>query len=223
MIVELMGQPASGKTELTKYVSNTKNFFVLDYFYNKKNKFCKLIYFLKHSFVLNKRYKYCKKIVKKALTDRNQTMMKFFIRQFRLDYCLMSDALKLSKKGINCMLSENFYNLFSYIFFYKEDDYKTHLFEEFMKFFPKDFLYRNAIVNIDTNIEKNLEYKSLRYGLTKEQFAEDSNFYNDFSLVKKSQQKILELLKQFTDKILFFYNNYDTKSVEIFAELIDSI
>lgn len=218
-----MGQPASGKTELTKSILNSKKFIILDYFYNKKSDFYKLVYFLKHTFVLNNRYKYCKKIVKKSLVDRDPIMKKFFLRQFRLDYCLISDALKLSGKGNNCILSENFYNLFSYIFFYNKDDYKIDLFKELMRVFPKEFLFRDAIISINVNIEKNLEYKSKREGFTKEKFAKDSDFYNDFSLVKKCQSTVLELLKEFADRILYFDNNYDSNSIESFTKLIDSL
>ena len=226
MIIELMGQPASGKTFLINALSENNSFqniFLIDSFYNSKSPFKKAIFIFLHLRFLNINYFRCKSIVKKALSDRKHDMKKFFLRQFILDYILINYSREISSKGRDCVFSENIFNLFSYIFFYKKTDEKTKLFSKLIAIFPKTLLHRNCLIQIKVNNENNLAFKCARVGKTQQDFVEETDFYNDFNYVDEAQSELLIQLKQYIDKIVCFENKYSTESksgfLSIFCDL----
>lgn len=226
MIIELMGQPASGKSRLILSLSQKRrdtDFLLIDGSYNKKNVLNKFFFLLKNLRLLDKKYFRCKTIIKRALADRNYKKRRFFLRQFRLDYILINYAISKSNKGCICFFSENFYNLLAYIFFYNKSNYKNDLFFQLINEMPKRLLKRDAIIQIDASVENNLHFKSLREGKTESQFAIETNFYKDYCLVKDSQFQSLNLLANYVKKIVLFENQYDKLSEDNFSDIVNNL
>lgn len=221
-----MGQPAAGKTYLINNLSQNSDFdnlIMVDNFYNKKRFFKKAIFLLFRLGYLDSNYFRCKPIIKKALLDRKQYMRSFFLRQFRLDYILIKYAFKLSNKGYNCVFSENFYNLFSYIFFYNASKEKESLFFELASMLPKTILQRDFLVRIIVDAKNNLVFKSARAGKEQHQFVDETDFYNDYSRVNKAQLESLNHLKKYVHRIVYFENKYDVSSRIVFLNIFNNI
>ncbi len=175
MIIELVGAPASGKSymlEECKRVLSDDRFVFLDIEYNKKNLFGKTVYLLKKSLgLLDSRYFSLQKSISRVQND--EFHKKFYRKQFRLDFILAKEALRLSKKSKIVVFSENLINLSKYIYFRKGNldiakNYKEFLY--YINLLGGDLLKRDFVINIKVPKDGNIHAKARRRGVSPGQY-----------------------------------------------------
>lgn len=227
MIVELIGQPACGKTYLLKRCQEQlgSNFVFMDSDYNLKNKIGKATFLLfRTHYLFDSRYFKIKKDIKSIQTSK--VHRRFYLKQFRLDFILIKTAIKLSKKGRVVVFSENLINLYKYIYFRKgEQDIKRNLrlSQKYTSLLEKDLLHRDYLIKIEVDKKDNIIQKAKRLGISPEEFSSKNDGDVDFDNVEQAMDYTIEMMRGRVTNIVIVKNDYTKNSVQQLLNIFKKI